>query len=304
MRPHPIRPPAWMISLLTVTALLAPRLAAQTVDLRPKLVEGNSTWYETVQTSTSAMRSPSVGIDREETSSLTTRMRLTTVEIDPNGGGEMEAVIDRVTVKSPIGGGADFDSDTTPDTDAGNPIAPAMRTLVDHPITLRVDAEGIITEIRGLEGLFPRGPTGAALNGMFGPDAMKQMFQPVVATGSGRNSARRVGSSWSTTSELNLPTGKVKMNATHTLREVAGSIARVTIKGSLDSADGLTDALGLTIKHHSYSGEYRWDLETGEAASITVDQRMEFVSDRQGLEMDMAVTSKIKTTRIPEPDGR
>ncbi|MFI4854022.1 MAG: DUF6263 family protein, partial [Phycisphaerales bacterium JB065] len=74
----------------------------------------------------------------------------------------------------------EFDSQNPKSTDAGNIYAEICRPIVNQQIKLTVDRAGTIESIDGLEQLAPDGLAGILFNELFGENAAKAMFQPLI----------------------------------------------------------------------------------------------------------------------------
>jgi hypothetical protein len=154
-----------------------------------------------------------------------------------------------------------------------------MRPLIGEKMTMRLDPNGDVIDVRGgeklVEALSPMGGgLGAITSGGLGSSApsSSDLFKSIVG-GPGKATAT-VGETWETSSDLDLSIlGQSRMKTRSTLSSLRGSIAQVDMRGTLEPASESADKGSSGPKIDvSYSGVYQWDTEDGFVQSMNTRQ--------------------------------
>lgn len=151
-----------------------------------------------------------------------------------------------------------------------------MRPLVGETMTLTIDREGNITDVRGgqklVRALNPMAPSAMAQMG--GDTPIRDLFKSIVGT-PGKTHAKP-GESWSSATNLDVfPMGSTALRTDYTLGSVQGNAGTIAFRGGLKPReDASPGGGGLTISKAEYSGSTNWDQEDGFARSMNAKQEL------------------------------
>jgi hypothetical protein len=287
------------------------RAARKTFDLRPKFVAGRETRYTLRLNSTSDVTGP--GLEKGDGEQVMSQeigllMRVTSVTDD---GATVQLVYESLKLKlrSPIAD-VDFDSTraatggtgTPPNTGASiDPVADVLNTMLAQipgtTLTMVVDSSGAIVSVTGGEAL----SLGASLGlpnlnvAGAGGGGLNWVGNPGSAGGVDLEN-RAVGETWSYRDALTgTPVGSFTMHTTHRFRSVAGSMAKLTFDGRVESPSqstqpqpaapaGAPGLSGAQEKDSRYEGSYQWDLRAGELAEMESSQHVVMEAATGGLD--------------------
>lgn len=151
-----------------------------------------------------------------------------------------------------------------------------MRPLVGDKLTLTIDRDGTITDVRGgqklVRALNPMAPN--ALAQMGGDAPIRDLFKSMVGT-PGKPHARP-GETWSSATNLDVfPIGNASLRTDYKLTGVRGDNGSIVFKGGLKPReDASPGGGGLTISKAEYSGTTDWDQADGFARGMNAKQEL------------------------------
>lgn len=279
--------------LVTASAALA-----STVDLRPKFRKGDVAKYDLVLNSDNDFNTGGAAGAPAQKQKIDQNigLKLTVLDSNPDTGATVELVYERLKFKSQGDlPGAEFDSSQPASKDAGNQAAQALRPLIGTKLTLTVDPDGNITEVKGGESF-----ANAFMDQMQGnyvtPGGMNGMFGPVFSTRKAQTKAA-VGDSWTYVDTLpGTMLGEMKLTTTHTVKSINGDLATVDLTGKYEVRNADT-GLNLSVNNSSYEGSYVWDSEAGMLKSMQTRQVTNVRADIGGGAVTVKSSSKTTITR-------
>lgn len=315
-------------ALVSVT-LLSSVVAAQTakVDLRPKFITGHELRYrmsvhsvgstsipgledtpadvpakKTLPKNPGAAKPPAPGTEPDQEMTQAVDVRFRVVDAYAEGGATVEMIYDaiKLTTKGPLGDTA-FDSTKPAAKDGDDPGAAYLRKIVGTTLTLRVDRDGNITDIKGGDALLPAGLGDAASSLVSGP-GVQQTWGPIFTGRKGSGEAS-IGEKWTTTDTLNVsPIGAFTITTESVLASARAGNAEVDFKGRIEPArESSRPGEGIQIRSASHAGKYVWDVAAGSLRTLTMKQSMEAGGTLAG--MAMSTTQKSETT-VERLEGR
>ena len=173
------------------SAEIAPR-----VDLSPRLDTDQTHRFEYTVKSTQTMSA--FGQDQTSQAEMAASIelvRLPSERADGNAVFGLRYEWLRVAIDGGQVPGA-FDSRDPGSSDEGNVYAEICRPIVDQQIRLIVDTNGTIRSVEGLDALAPDGLAGVLFEQLFGEQAAKAMFQPLLRVLDNGPATRAVGDRW------------------------------------------------------------------------------------------------------------
>lgn len=151
-----------------------------------------------------------------------------------------------------------------------------MRPLVGDKLTLTIDRDGNITDVRGgqklVRALNPMAPSAMAQMG--GDTPIRDLFKSIVGT-PGKAYAKP-GESWSSATNLDVfPMGNTSLRTDYSLTSVQGTVGKIVFSGGLKPReDASPGGGGLTISKAEYAGTTNWDQADGFATSMNAKQEL------------------------------
>lgn len=151
-----------------------------------------------------------------------------------------------------------------------------MRPLVGDTLTLTIDRDGNITDVRGgqklVRALNPMAPS--AMTQMGGDAPIRDLFKSMVGT-PGKPHAKP-GETWSSATNLDVfPIGNASLRTDYTLAGVRGDTGSIVFKGGLKPReDASPGGGGLTISKAEYAGTTDWDQADGFARGMNAKQEL------------------------------
>lgn len=151
-----------------------------------------------------------------------------------------------------------------------------MRPLVGEALTLTLDRDGNITDVRGGQKLVRAlNPMASAAMAQMGGDApIRDLFKSIVGM-PGKPHAKP-GESWSSATNLDVfPIGNASLRTDYKLTSVQGNLGKIVFSGGLKPReDPSPGGGGLTISKAEYGGTTNWDQADGFAASMNAKQEL------------------------------
>ncbi len=246
---------------------LRPRARARTIDLRPRFTLGQEIRFEIALSDREIPKpgekpAPKPQANAPKTSTFTEEvgLRLKVTQVDPDGGGTLDATFDSFKMRGngPLGE-IDFDSTRAPKQ--GDPLEEVLRPIVKTSLKIQVDRDG---EVRTITPQGEGGPAASLGQAFTGRDMFRSLVGPISSPRRGATSAS-VGESWTEESNMTGSAGTWTLEVTKTLRSVQGSRATIDMKGrvKLDPAS-LSGAPGANARSDTvYDGQAIWNTELG-----------------------------------------
>lgn len=270
--------PATRLSFLAraacaLTLVVAPAVAhAETVDLRPKFEKGAEASYDlAVSADNQYTMGAASGDAQKQHVEQTIGLKLVVKDVDAEKGATVDLIYESIKFKTEGGMmAAEFDSTQPKDKDAGNMFAESFRPLVGMTLTLTIDKDGNVTEVKGGEEL-SQGMAGQMLAGYTTKGGVRGLLGPIFSTRQAKGEAN-VGDTW--TYEDIMPgsmLGQMKIVSTHTLKSVDAGLATIAVNGKIElkAADA---GPKMEMKEGAYDGNYIWDTKAGMLKSMKSTQ--------------------------------
>lgn len=181
-----------------------------------------------------------------------------------------------------------------------------LRPLVGETLSLVVDRDGNVTDVRGgdkfVRALNPMAP--AELTQMGGDEKLRDLFKSIVST-PGKNSAKP-GERWSSNTALDLfPIGASRLQTDYQLGKVSGAKGRITFQGKLvPSKDPSPGTGGLKLSKVEYAGSTDWDQEDGFARSMQSTQALDAELKVGEQVISLKQSQKMALERLPDTKTR
>lgn len=284
-------------ALLTnpANALAAAHLAAD-VDLRPRFQVGQDVRFRLETSAVSDNQMPGGGAQQTKDAQDIV-VRLSPKEVT-EAGSTVELTYEsiKVTIEGSPRGPQTFDSAQDPAADT-NPFAQALRPLVGMTLTLKIDANGNITEVTGAENaaLNRRNPFASRLTTTPGVSAL---FGRIISANRASGQAS-VGQSWQTVDAFDQgPMGRLKLTADSTLMSHDSNKAAIDIKGTFALDSDAAAASMLKLTEGTYTGQAVWDTAAGMLHSMNVSQVTSLEGDTAVGRVATKRTSTEKVTRM------
>ncbi len=197
-----------------------------------------------------------------------------------------------------------FDSKNPAPADQGNVYAEVCRPLLNEQIRLVVDARGSIKQVEGLDALAPDGLAGVLFGQLFGPEASKAMFQPLLSILDEGSPNRSVSDTWQVerpaVSSLGVPASPVELRVLEI--QPRTSIAVLSVSGE-PKAEMPADASVLPnveTREASLTGRLHWNAQLGILESLETESITEMVSDAQGISITVKSASTTRVKRLSQ----
>ncbi len=271
------------------------------VDLRPKFERGVVTRYSMVvesKTKNAVPGDPKKFVESSTAQTIGLRMKVLDVK---DGESTVELVYESMKIKAVTDGETfEFDSNAKPDPkkkpDPLDPQAllkPIFDQIVGQTMTMTVDSDGKIKEIKGGEalGLLGQIPGGG---GAVDAKSLGQLFGPISSSGQA-GGKRRVGEKWTSTDDLSVSAlGDFRMVTDHTLQSHSAGRAEVLVNGRAEAkseGDAAMSPNALKLRASRYAGKYVWDTIRGKLSSMEIEQSVSV-----GGAVDATTSSTMKVT--------
>lgn len=281
--------PPFLRSLALLAMLFVPINAAPAGDLRPRFEPGRELRYaltleDSMQVSTRA-GGPSNSFRRE----LTIAFRALEVGAEST---RAELRFERIAIRQAGAAESAFDS-SADKPDQATDLGLAFRPLVNLPLTLTIDAAGVIRSVGGADR--------ASLSGRYAEDAAalitRQGLQSLLApllTMTRPSASDAPGAAWSASESIrDAPFGEITVRTDYRVAEFVGGIARIAVSGdfSLAPAKG---AEGVSLKTTAFSGDISWDAVRGCPAELRLERAFTVEMTARG---ETAAMRQSNTTR-------
>lgn len=285
---------ACALSLIGVPAIAQ----AESVDLRPKFEKGAEATYNLDLSADNQFNMGAAsGDSQKQHVEQTVGLKLVVKEVDAEKGATVDLVYESIKFKSEGGMfAAEFDSAQPTDKDAGNAFAGSFRPLIGTTLTLTIDKNGNVTDVKGGEAL-AGGVTGQMLSGYVTKGGVGGLLGPIFSTRQAKGEAN-VGDTW--TYEDIMPgsmLGEMKIVSTHTLKSVDAGLANIDMTGKIElkAAD-----MGpkMEMKEGSYDGSYVWDTKGGMLKSMKTTQIATMEGDLGNGPMTVKSNATTTITRV------
>lgn len=321
---------AWCVCAAALAAVASPATSAAPdgeasrnggVNLAPNLVATHGATYEmTVST-----QQKLAVLRQSEDTGATMEARLRVEIVEPAKRAAEDGAVATLTFERVMvafeGGRAlsgSFDSDQPAAQDAeDDPLANAIRPMVDEELRLTLDADGTIAAVEGLERMRPtEGMAAFVFQSLFDEQALASMVQPIFrvrpagedevmeADASGRLVlAQAVGSSWPVRTEplrsLGAPAAELTLTLKSTERSSAGDrLATIEISGETDAdVPERVRALDPETTERLVDGEAAWNVSDGLLQSLTTTSRTLMKSEGR-FEIEIAIDASSRLRRV------
>lgn len=189
------------------------------------------------------------------------------------------------------GGTLDGTFDSSAPANEKDPLDAVCRPLIGEPLTVRIDGDGRIERVDGLEKIKAHGDTPIQFGDLFGADAFRAMFQPILQIKPEAGDTH-VGQSWyydvPELGGLGMPARRYEL----TLKSARGDRAEIAIAPDPDApknADREEKASGIAV----------WDTHKGLLSKLetTSEARWSVTPGENGVKI--ATTSSVKIEREP-----
>jgi hypothetical protein len=265
------------------------------VNLRPRFEVGKDVRLKIETNSVSDNEMPGGAGVQQTKDSQEFVVRLSPKDVS-EGGATVELTYEslKASIEGSPRGPQTFDSAQGEDADN---FAKALRPIVGLTLTLKLDANGNITEVTGgdVAGLNRRVPLASRLVTAPGVTAL---FGRVVS-GNRSSGQASLGQSWQTVDTFDQGVmGKLKLTADNTLASHEGDKATINIKGVMAlEADAGSPAM-MTLKAGTYEGKAVWDTKAGMVHSMDVTQVVSLEGDTPVGRVATKRTTVEKVTRL------
>lgn len=253
----------------------------------------------------STLKMSAFGSDQTTQSHMEARLTLQVLDEEPAEG--LHAVgLTYTQLKISFEGGqlpGAFDSANPKSTDAGNVYAEICRPILNQQIRLIVDRAGTIESIDGLDQLAPEGLAGILFNQLFGEEAAKAMFQPLIRVVDDPQQQRhRAPDSWElkrpAIASLGVPESslKLQMKSGDNPRDIAIIDLSGEPKATMPSEAAMLP--NITTKKAELTGRLRWNGELGVLESLDTESVTQMESSAQGIAITVDATSTTRVKRV------
>ncbi len=276
------------------------------VDLHPKWTVGDVTVYEYELLSNAYAR---IGEDESKKSGQLYkqmgRLARRVVSADESGV-TLSLRFERLYLQSAVGTSVMYYDSADGDAPAKvNQLTEPTRACLAREIIVRLDPEGEVVSVTGNEN-----PEGGAAGGntiarvpqsVLGETMVKKMWRPLYRLDKPGLTAR-VGETWTTHDESSDPQrGTFRTALHHELRSAANGVAIIAATADVEHTPATGPAaMRATLRDHTVTGEFEWDLVRGNLRSWTTSQEMRLDVDRAGARavMGSKVTTKFQRADV------
>ena len=265
------------LALLLSSMLAFGCAASKGYNLKMKFTEGRVDHY--LQTSVSEVNTQMLGQAITVTQKMNVYFDQTVLEATADGGHVIQQTLTRIVMNTDMA----FMSvtiDTAVPEDRAKPLGEVMNALVDKPLLMKINAEGDIVDIKGLEKVQEAVESSELMKNAEGADPkanLKELFEgefyekmALIPMAPGNI---QVGHTWTKERTRKVPQiGELQYKETMTLESVEHGVAKVVTTAEFDQ--GESGKLTLDIKtpsmnakadilNLSMDGEYFLDLDAG-----------------------------------------
>jgi hypothetical protein len=281
---------------------------AGTIDLRPDFSKTDVLTYEhtmeVMESRTSAPGSPVIS-----TAQIIRQYSLQPVAREPDGGALIELIVTRVFIvlQAPDGRMVNIDTARLPDGGREDPQTQAIRRLAGLRIVVALNADGSVTEIRGLaEAMAEVGAIPQGMSSFFNESWFRAAAEGVYRAREDASSAS-IGDTWTITKDSDFGDAAQAAHTTFTSRLISATDDVATIEGSaileLDFEEvDMLNAAGSQIDDQLYEYSKRWDLARGVLLEHTTIQKAQMTLNYGGLRVNVDQSTGSRLARI-SPDG-
>lgn len=271
---------SWLLGGFVALLLCGSARAQEEIDLSPKFAQGEEKKYvATVQfTRTDEFVGTADAQNRAEQVSLlelsVTRRIANVTEHDA----AVELVFTRIKIVSrdPMKA-LEFDSDSPADQDATNPLAAAVRPMVNAIVTLQVGEDGTIKSVQRPSALEGTVASGQMVAQIMGDEPVRELFGPLFAP---KPPPLKVaaGATWTKLDFVPISANRksgINVRRSDTLSSAAQGQAVIDIKGTLsmktdpDATEKLPE-----LKESNLLGTIVWDYEAGMLRAYDISQML------------------------------
>ena len=280
------------------------------IDLAPKFVPGTTVRYVSEGLTQLHMRVDLLDLDETHLVRKETGMSLTTVAVDSNGATEVAWVLHYVAIQSEgaipgIAERLDYDSRNPQAT--RSPLASLFASLLEKPITLRLDPAGRVQSVTGLANEPTVGLLDALARDFISPAAIAQL--PMFVTVPAPRPAK-VRSTWTESIPLAMPlgAGAVTLDQTFTFERMSPrrKTAQISMQG--DASAGVPSGSGGTVdvRQSVARGAFVWDFAAGnlQEAETHLELETAFNSVLGPMELTQSLTTSVRRAEASESARR
>lgn len=253
----------------------------------------------------STLKMSAFGSDQTTQSRMEARISLKVLD-EPTTPGTHVLGLTYTQLKVSFEGGqvpGEFDSQNPNSTDAGNIYAEICRPIVNQQIKLTVDRTGTIQAIDGLEQLAPDGLAGILFNQLFGENAAKAMFQPLInIVDDPEQNRHRSPESWElkrpAIPSLGVPETvlKLQMKSGDNPRDLA--VIDLTGEPKATMPPDAAMLPNITTNKAELTGQLKWNGELGVLESLETESVTQMESSAQGITITVDATSTTRIKRV------
>ncbi|MEZ6211809.1 MAG: hypothetical protein R3B46_11260 [Phycisphaerales bacterium] len=193
-------------------------------------------------------------------------------------------------------GGMEFDSDESREDEEGNLLAMSLRPIVEGVMTVVLDAQMEVREVRGLAGLIPEGG-----KSLITEESIISTVTPVFAL-RGEPGEARVGEAWTSEGSEKQRSVVLKRTSTKKLERVSGGEATLSMTDETKVESGSMGG-GMELEVWKTTGTAVWDAKERRLVSIRADAEQVFKGSQAGVPIRQSQTIESKMTRIPVEKG-
>ncbi len=262
----------------------------QEVDLSPKFTQGDEKQYiASVQFTRTDEIMNADGPDEQKRAEQVSTLEMTVTRRIANVT-EHEAAVELVFTRIKIVSrdpmkALEFDSDQPVDQDATNPLAAAVRPMVNTTVTLLVGNDGIVKSVQRPAALEGTAGSGAMVAQIMGDEPVRELFGPLFAP---KPPPLKIeaGSTWTRVEFVPIGSNRkagINVRRTDTLSSWAQGQAVIDIKGvlSMKNDPDATEKLP-ELKDSSLEGTIIWDREAGMLRAYDISQMIRVEGVRDG----------------------
>lgn len=266
---------------------------AERIPLSARLEAGNELRYRSESIATMRVETPAgVAMENRNESIADLRFKVRTAD---EKGAEVDMTYDRLRVTiNNEGRTMSFDSRDSREDDAGDILAGALRPFAEATITLVLDADGRIAEVRGLDGIAPeQGGKGA----MITKESIISTVTPIFALRHHPPSAA-VGEQWSTEVTDEQRGVTLRRVSKKKLERVSGGKATLSLIDETEAEPSET-AAPMVIDAWRTTGEAVWDIAERRLLAIDAESEQTISGEQSGVPIRQSQIIESRLIRLP-----